>query len=75
MPRARASTPAYSPCPQCGGMVLTGATPSGEQIALETGSRTFTILWQDRESQPRLAASRAYPEHRCHREERHDRQA
>jgi|RhiMethySRZTD1v2_1073278.scaffolds.fasta_scaffold12917_12 hypothetical protein len=65
MPRTRSLPPAYSPCPRCGAMVLTGATPAGVQVALETSIRTYTVLWPEAQGQPRLHESRAYPVHRC----------
>jgi hypothetical protein len=57
--------PAYAPCPTCGQMVLTGKTPEGRLVALDTSAKTYCVLWLDRASVPQLRQSAAYPVHTC----------
>jgi hypothetical protein len=68
MPRTRLTTPAYAPCPRCGAQVLTGATTAGPQVALDTGIRTYVVVWHE-QAQPTLHESRGYPVHACHGQE------
>jgi hypothetical protein len=59
-------TPAcYRPCGQCGAVVLTGITPAGESVALETGVATYTVDFPKGATQPVLYRSRGYPAHIC----------
>ena len=58
-------SPCYVPCEACGGMVLTGETPSGTRIALDTAIQTYTAAWPSGTPRPLLHASRAYPVHVC----------
>ena len=57
--------PVYVPCPTCGGMVLTGETPAGGLLCLDTQIPTYTALWLPETPRPLLQVSRAYPVHRC----------
>jgi hypothetical protein len=61
-----ASSPCYKPC-ACGAVVLTGQTPTGQRVALDTGVRTYVVEWSQGELVPRLVESRGYPIHRCSR--------
>jgi hypothetical protein len=56
--------PAYAPC-RCGAMVLTGETADGTRWALDTGIKTFAVLWQSGAPWPQLRESVAYPIHVC----------
>jgi hypothetical protein len=62
-----ASSPCYKPCAACGAVVLTGQTPTGQRVALDTGVRTYVVEWSQGELVPRLVESRGYPMHRCFR--------
>src|SRR5215468_5711014 len=56
---------AYGPCPPCGQQVLTGETPAGGLVALDTHVQSYTVLWMPAVSRPWLSQSRGYPVHRC----------
>jgi hypothetical protein len=57
--------PCYTACAACGQMVLTGETANGTRLALETHTKTYTVLWLFKRARPLLQESRAYPVHRC----------
>ena len=57
--------PTYAPCPQCGALVLTGATLAGVLVALDTQVPCYVPLWLAETSKPTLHVSRGYPQHRC----------
>lgn len=69
MLRVRPITTAYgscqAPCPQCGVLVLTGATVTGVLVALDTQVPCYVALWLSETPRPVLHASRGYPVHRC----------
>lgn len=70
MPRPRptppaASVPCYAPCPQCGALVLTGETPAGVMVSLDTQVQNYVQLWLSETPRPTLHESRGYPVHRC----------
>jgi hypothetical protein len=65
--RTRDSPPSYAPCEVCRAAVLTGQTPTGQRVALDTGVRTYVVEWSQGELVPRLVESRGYPIHRCSR--------
>jgi hypothetical protein len=62
---AEPSPPAYAPCPTCGVLVLTGRTPAGVQVAVDTHVQSYTVLWLPKAPEPLLHESRGYPVHRC----------
>jgi hypothetical protein len=57
--------PCYVPCEACGVLVLTGVTPAGTRLALDTHIKTYTVQWGSGAAQPLLHESRAYPVHQC----------
>ena len=63
--KAREVPPAYAPCPSCGAPVLTGATPAGERLALDTQVKSYVPLWLSETPRPVLHESRGYPVHHC----------
>jgi hypothetical protein len=64
--RGQEHPPCYVLCRTCNSPVLLGQTPSGVQVALNvSGRRCYTVHWLTGAHQPRLAESRAYPEHQC----------
>jgi hypothetical protein len=63
MPRAPV-TPSHV-CPQCGVQVLTGQTPSGQQVTVEPDVQTYVVVWLEGAPQPVMHQSRGYPLHRC----------
>jgi hypothetical protein len=65
--RGTADTPpAYGLCPQCRLPVLTGITPTGQVLAVETSTRCYVVTWLPKAPRPLFQESRAYPVHRCH---------
>jgi hypothetical protein len=46
-------------------MVLTGATPAGGALALDTQIPTYVVDWPQGATQPLLYPSRGYPVHQC----------
>jgi hypothetical protein len=48
----------YAPCTHCGAMVLTGITPTGTRVVLETGIATYAVDFPKGERQPVLYLSR-----------------
>jgi hypothetical protein len=59
--------PCYAPCEACGALVLTGRTPTGTRLALDTQRTTYTINWLPGTPEPTLHESRGYLMHRCQR--------
>ena len=67
VPRSTRAEPApcYGPCEACGVSVLTGKTPAGVRLCLDTQHATYTVAWPAGTPEPVLHHSRAYPLHRC----------
>jgi hypothetical protein len=63
--RKHAEAACYVPCSLCSAMVLTGATTSGQWLALDIQVPTYSVVWHTGTSQPLLQPSRAYPVHQC----------
>jgi len=67
VPRSTRAAPApcSAPCEACGASVLTGKTPAGVRLCLDTQHATYLVEWPAGTPEPVLHHSRAYPLHRC----------
>ena len=63
--RGKEPVPCYAPCEACGAPVLTGSTPIGIRLALDTQHPTYIVTWPPGAPEPTLYESRGYLQHHC----------
>lgn len=52
-------------CSFCGVAILHARTPDDVPVILDLSKRTWCLVYREGAAQPKLALSRAYPEHCC----------
>jgi hypothetical protein len=63
--QAKETPPCYAPCEACGCEVLSGETPTGTRVVLDTHLKTYAVHWENGAPGPLVHESRAYPVHIC----------